>query len=162
MVGNEVRVGARVNAWYNHDGSVLATVKDQANHPNFNIQTIDNDFMLMLLEESFELGGSIRVLLSDAESDLSPESKLHVIGMGVTEFGYVASELRDAEVEAFSQETCEAIYGAPPEGLTESMFCAGLPQGGVDSCQGDRYVGWCIIVGCSFFICSYSKKCRYF
>ncbi|KAG7357151.1 trypsin-like serine protease [Nitzschia inconspicua] len=137
MVGYEVRVGARVNGWYHSDGSILATVEKQANHPNFNERTVDFDFMLMLLEESLEIGGDTVIELSDDESDLAPQTKLHVIGMGVTEFGFVAPELKDAEVEAFSQETCEAVYGAPPGGVTESMFCAGLPEGGVDSCQGD-------------------------
>jgi trypsin len=140
MLGYEVRVGARLNGWYNDDGSEIGTVVRQANHPNFSPQTIDNDFMLLKLEEDFQLKGDTRVFLSDDPDDLAPNKKLHVVGMGLTEFGYVSSELLDAEVEAYSQPDCEAIYGAPPGGVTENMFCAGIPEGGTDACQGDRYV----------------------
>lgn len=140
MPGNEVRIGARLNGWYNSDGSLRTTVKKQANHPDFDRRSINNDYMLLLLEESFELAGNTRLVLSDKESDYAPDTVYHVMGLGMTEFGFVSGELLDAEVKKFSQPTCESIYGAPPTGVTESMICAGVLEGGVDSCQGDRYI----------------------
>ncbi|KAM8836591.1 hyaluronan-binding protein 2 [Spinachia spinachia] len=60
-----------------------------------------------------------------------------VSGWGVTETQkYGTNQLLDARVLLISQEKCKAphVYGAS---LDDSMFCAGLLQGGVDSCQGD-------------------------
>jgi Trypsin len=143
MIDREVRVGAQLRGWYNNDGSYRTAVIRQVNHPNFNEDTLDSDFMLMLVEDSFELGSDVTIDLSSDETDYTAGNTLNVIGMGTTEFGYLSPELLEAEVLAYNQAECEAIYGAPPSGITENMFCAGVPQGGVDSCQGDRYVGFC-------------------
>jgi hypothetical protein len=141
LIGREVRVGARLNGWYNDDGSYRAEVIEQANHPNYGEQGLDSDFMLMLVDGAFELGGDVIIDISSEESDYTAGKKLHVIGLGVTEFGSVSPQLLDAEVLAYDQTECEVIYGAPPDGITENMFCAGVPEGGIDSCQGDRYAG---------------------
>jgi hypothetical protein len=152
MIGRQVRVGAHINSWYNNDGSYRSDVINQINHPNFNEVTLDNDFMLMLLQGDFELGGDVTIDMSSEESDYTAGNKLHVVGLGITEFGYVSSELLDGEVQAYDQAECEAIYGAPPNGATENMFCAGVPQGGIDSCQGDRYVRPNVLLNWFFFV----------
>ena len=38
-------------------------------------------------------------------------------------------------VPAVSDEDCLAVYGS--ERMLDYMICAGVPQGGIDSCYGD-------------------------
>src|SRR5262249_32600451 len=58
-----------------------------------------------------------------------------VVGWGNTETkGYKPSQiLLQANVPVVSESACHAIY--PDTGKV--AFCAGYPQGGVDTCQGD-------------------------
>ncbi|XP_072776809.1 kallikrein-14-like [Taeniopygia guttata] len=43
-------------------------------------------------------------------------------------------DLQCAQVQTFGPRQCARAYG---NAVTPNMFCAGVPQGGVDSCQGD-------------------------
>uniref|UniRef100_A0A667ZVR9 trypsin n=1 Tax=Myripristis murdjan TaxID=586833 RepID=A0A667ZVR9_9TELE len=60
-----------------------------------------------------------------------------VSGWGATETEtYGTNQLLDARVLLISQERCKApqVYGTS---LDSSMLCAGIMQGGIDSCRGD-------------------------
>ena len=142
--GTQVRVGAVKALWSEDDGSTIATIVDQIIHPAYNDYTIENDFMLLLLEEEIvnrktPEGGSILVL-SDNEDDLKAGNEIHILGLGIDDTGLVADQLRDATVETFSDEDCFAAYGPVADlGVNaENMFCAGIPvEGGIDTCSGD-------------------------
>jgi secreted trypsin-like serine protease len=58
-----------------------------------------------------------------------------VIGYGLTtEYASTTSPiLRETEVPIYAQATCRAAY----PGLPSTVLCAGYPEGGRDSCQGD-------------------------
>ncbi|OXB54418.1 UNVERIFIED_CONTAM: hypothetical protein H355_014019, partial [Colinus virginianus] len=43
-------------------------------------------------------------------------------------------DLQCAGIQTFGREKCTRAYG---RSITPNMFCAGVPQGGIDSCQGD-------------------------
>ena len=47
--------------------------------------------------------------------------------------GSSPSALQWVAVPTVTNEQCNAAYN----GITDSMICAGLPEGGKDSCQGD-------------------------
>ncbi|CCH34266.1 Trypsin-like protein [Saccharothrix espanaensis DSM 44229] len=58
-----------------------------------------------------------------------------VLGWGHTaEGGQQSARLREADIPITSDAACRKAYRAYDE---SSMFCAGFPEGGVDSCQGD-------------------------
>uniref|UniRef100_A0A8C6SI88 trypsin n=1 Tax=Neogobius melanostomus TaxID=47308 RepID=A0A8C6SI88_9GOBI len=59
-----------------------------------------------------------------------------ISGWGATETQSYSSQLMDTNVFLISQEICKAphIYASI---LDDSMFCAGVLQGGIDTCQGD-------------------------
>ncbi|XP_047465144.1 hyaluronan-binding protein 2-like [Mugil cephalus] len=66
----------------------------------------------------------------------SPGKECVISGWGATETQKISNHLLSARVFLISDERCKAphIYG---DLLDDSMFCAGIMQGGVDSCQGD-------------------------
>jgi len=41
-------------------------------------------------------------------------------------------DLQCANIQVISEDACDRAYGSA---VTNNMFCAGVPQGGVDSCQ---------------------------
>jgi secreted trypsin-like serine protease len=138
MIDQDVRVGAFKRGWYSDDGSYTVKVADQKNHPSYSTVSLENDFMLLLLDEPFETGTGTRLLLPDEDYEIAPETPLTVCGMGISDTGYTPDKLMDVEILAKSDSQCEAAYGAGPSGVTvDSMFCAGVDEGGRDSCQGD-------------------------
>ncbi|KAG7359037.1 peptidase S8 family protein [Nitzschia inconspicua] len=148
--GRSVRVGAfRLSAMWDTN-AVSRVVIEQKNHPSFNDNTVENDFMLLRLEQPVYLeDGGVTLELSNSESDVAAGTELTVLGLGVTGtsswgglFGPgMASQpdqLMDVEIEAYSDEQCLSAYGSGWKGVKiDSMFCAGAPLGGKDSCQGD-------------------------
>lgn len=58
-----------------------------------------------------------------------------VTGWGTTsEGGSLSNILQEVTVKYYSQESCKAIYKSA---VTDSIMCAGIPEGGKDACQGD-------------------------
>ncbi|XP_050840810.1 kallikrein-8-like [Serinus canaria] len=57
-----------------------------------------------------------------------------VSGWGTTKSpgAQLPRDLQCAQVQTFGPEQCARAYGSA---VTRNMFCAGVPQGGVDSCQ---------------------------
>ncbi|MER7791883.1 serine protease [Streptomyces sp. NPDC097640] len=69
-----------------------------------------------------------------------PGARAAVYGWGDTRGnGSYASTLRATRLRVMPDATCEEAYpgGAEGEYISESMMCAGLPDGGRDACQGD-------------------------
>ncbi|KAL3922296.1 MAG: hypothetical protein SGILL_002280 [Bacillariaceae sp.] len=139
----------RVGAYYRNNlvdmNDQPALVVEQYNHPNYNDNTVENDFTLMRLRDPVYVSKMLEI--SDDSSDVFDGTELTVLGLGVTAeasnflgglFGgnsELPSKLMDVEIEAYSDTRCERAYGNGVE--TESMFCAGVPFGGKDSCSGD-------------------------
>jgi len=51
-----------------------------------------------------------------------------------SEGGSIANQLRKVTIPVIATPTCKKYYG--DEEITDSMLCAGLAEGGKDSCQG--------------------------
>ncbi|MFI1332027.1 serine protease [Streptomyces sp. NPDC020845] len=69
-----------------------------------------------------------------------PGARAAVYGWGDTRGnGSYASTLRASRVRVLPDEACEEAYPGNAEGeyRSETMMCAGLPDGGRDACQGD-------------------------
>jgi secreted trypsin-like serine protease len=139
FVGSQVRVGA-FDADGTADGSRLVTVIDQRSHPQFrDIAGLQNDFLLLLLAESVDIEDkSPKLRLSNLDSDISPGTTQTVIGLGLLSSGGAqATTLQEVNVQTISDNQCLENYVSstvltPFPGIT---FCAGVPQGGQDSCQ---------------------------
>ena len=109
-------------------------ISRKVKHPNYNSNTLVNDFMLLFLDESLT---DIPVVPINGNNNSPDDGELlTVIGTGATsEGGNGSAQLKEVDVPVVSQSTCNSNYGG---GIVESvMFCAGVPEGGKDSCQGD-------------------------
>merc|ERR1711962_1649639 len=130
--------------------NVRAGVKDKNNNSG---QTIDishgvwneempyvgnnNDFIILKLSSPLTFNenvGPICLPDPDHAPDASGQT-CFVSGWGTLESGgSTPSDLQWVAVPTVTNEECSQSYN---NGITDSMICAGLPEGGKDSCQGD-------------------------
>ena len=106
-------------------------------HPDYNSGTTNNDYAIVRLTESVELGArAVPACLPDATfaGDFLDDKTMTVSGWGTTSSGRSQSGvLLSVDVPGISNTVCRANYSE--NAITDSMMCAGA--GGVDSCQGD-------------------------
>jgi trypsin len=104
--------------------------------PLFDEATLQWDVVILVLEEA---STSTPIMLAGAdEGDLwDAERPAYVSGWGSIDNGSFPDDLRAAEIEMIADETCESpsIYGV--DFISETMVCAGVLAGGVDTCAGD-------------------------
>lgn len=111
-------------------------------HDAYNASTQDND--LALLKLAAPAPSELRTT-EVATADLDKQynevgAPVAVIGWGATnEGGRTTPRLLEAFVTVQSTKQCEANYQMviPGVDITDNMWCAGEPEGGKDSCQGD-------------------------
>jgi len=112
------------------------TVRGVSLHPYFKSRTLDADIALLELsrrpsQPSMPFGINPPVAQSTT-----------VIGWGLTSVdpdtyaptGGISTKLREVSVPVVSNDDCNTAYFG---GVTEFMFCAGVANGGKDSCTGD-------------------------
>ncbi|KAI4896909.1 hypothetical protein NFI96_031595 [Prochilodus magdalenae] len=111
--------------------------KNNAMRTNF-----DNDIALIKLNSSITFNMNVMpVCLPPQDADLS--SSGWVSGFGLTEHYHTANKLRYITLPVVEQELChksietERAVREDVAPLTANMFCAGLPEGGKDTCSGD-------------------------
>ena len=112
------------------DAGEAFPVGSVATHANYNDQTSENDIALLkLLGDTSDFEG-----LLNTENVLGANEDVVVVGWGLTEEnGTPSPTLRKVSLRTVTNESCDLVYG----GITDTMLCAGIPEGGRDSCQGD-------------------------
>lgn len=131
-----VRVGSSFRA---KDGE-LVQVQEVTVHPKYNGFTIDYDFALLKLRKSLEFTQNVKpVKLTEQDKSPSAGTLCTVSGWGNTQNPNESSEqLRAVSVPVVDQDVCDKAY-QEFSGVTPRMLCAGLDQGGKDSCK-DLYL----------------------
>mmetsp|Transcript_38306 Transcript_38306/g.92666 ORF Transcript_38306/g.92666 Transcript_38306/m.92666 type:complete len:387 (+) Transcript_38306:154-1314(+) len=135
--GSFVTVGALYPDNDSTAGATEVKVVRWARHPNYNANTLDNDFAIMQISPPVTLTSSVTFSINDSRNIQEGED-LTVIGLGLLEENANndgAPILQEGTVQAISHSDCNSWYRG---GVTDAnMFCAGKEEGGIDSCQGD-------------------------
>lgn len=111
-------------------------------HPEYKSPTSGNDVALIRLNRPAP-NRAVPLILENDDGIWQPGTAATVIGWGQTKEGKhpLASVLRQVQVPILADASCARDYPLDdPNGFTfraATMFCAGKPEGGIDSCQGD-------------------------
>lgn len=97
----------------------------------------NNDFIILKLSQPLQFNDNVQPACLPS-ADYAPEltGKTCVVsGWGTLQSGAnsLPTMLQWVDVPLVTNAQCSNSYG----GITTSMICAGLPEGGKDSCQGD-------------------------
>ena len=124
----------------NTDDGTRHTVCQAISHPQYTSSpTTDYDYAVVVLNEAIELGGrAVPACLPGADfaGSFLDDKTMTVSGWGRLESGGDSPNvLHSVDVPGISNEECAASYSN--EQISDAMLCAGQPEGGIDSCQGD-------------------------
>jgi secreted trypsin-like serine protease len=111
------------------------TVDRIVRHQDFDFATYYNDIALLHLTTAVD--APIVTLIGNNSALDALSMMALVMGWGVTEDGYGAISLKQAELPIVAQQTCADLYSQQGYTLSDSMLCAGYHTGGVDACSGD-------------------------
>lgn len=128
-----VRVGS---SFSNTDGEIFY-VEKVIRHPRYSAITLNFDFAILKLTSDIKLEPNVKEIIAlPSENDkVDEKTEVFVSGFGLTgDNAYNANALRGVIVPVVSQKICRRIY---PLVLSNQMVCAGLTEGGKDSCSGD-------------------------
>ncbi|KAH8808584.1 trypsin-like cysteine/serine peptidase domain-containing protein [Xylogone sp. PMI_703] len=133
---SSVRVRAGTLTWAS--GGTQVGVSSILVNPSYNSRLTDNDVAVWHLSSSLPQSSTIGYATLPAQGeDPAAGSTVTTAGWGVTSenSGSLPSRLNKVSVPVVSRASCRADYGT--SAITNNMFCAGLTQGGKDSCSGD-------------------------
>jgi trypsin len=145
-VANTVHLGSLIAG----DG-VKRYVEKYIPHPAYTISDPQHDFMLLKIHgsalqdtyynETADQWVTVPTQLATIplnSDDNNPQEgdQLTVMGFGVTEFGQTqkVNEMHQITVPAYDRD-CDDGFSGHPDFDPDTMFCAGYPEGGKDSCQ---------------------------
>ncbi|XP_036913386.1 transmembrane protease serine 4 isoform X3 [Sturnira hondurensis] len=98
----------------------------------------EKDIALVKLQYPLTFSDTVRpICLPFSDEELAPATPLWVIGWGFTEpgGGKMSDILLQASVQVIDRTRCNAEDAYQGE-ITKEMLCAGILEGGVDTCQG--------------------------
>lgn len=128
-----VRVGSDDRS----NGGVLAHIQAIYIHPEFKMETINNDFTLLLLEEGIDFPLHVEFAnLPEPNTQVNTGDMMLIAGWGVTESKKSSQYLLGAAVPIYDIAKCKKSYHNQ---ITDAMICAGYERGKIDSCQGNFF-----------------------
>ncbi|KAM0253577.1 hypothetical protein ACHAQJ_007249 [Trichoderma viride] len=133
---SQVKVRAGTLTWAS--GGVQVGVSSITVNPSYTTRNGVPDFDVAVWKLSSPIQASSSIgyaTLPAANSDPAAGSTLTTAGWGTTSenSNSLPSRLNKVSVPVISRTSCNSEYGV----ITNNMFCAGLAQGGKDSCSGD-------------------------
>ncbi|CAH0695422.1 unnamed protein product [Spodoptera exigua] len=133
---------ARVGSSWANSGGFVYALNSFTIHPNYNIQTMNNDIAILhpTVDIAFTIGNVVKpVFIAGSKYNLPVSQIVWAAGWGSSHVGAAPSEkLRHFQGRVISHYTCAAKYATIGANLTDNMLCFGWPYGvSRDRCQGD-------------------------
>jgi len=128
--------GIKLNNFENEEQK--RDVAEIIGHPDYDSSTITNDACLLKLKQPFEFTDYVSpIALPAPQQDTAEGSPVTVTGWGaLTEGGAILPNvLHKVSVPVVGDVQCNEYYSSHGYTVADSMICAGLPEGGKDSCQ---------------------------
>lgn len=123
------RLAVRVGSKFAMYRGQFNRVKKVHQHPMYHTKSLDYDVSVLELTDELTMGEPITLARSLPE----PGTPCMASGWGDTlEGGSPIPNLMAVHIPAKSKETCIEIY---KHLITDNMFCAGILDGGKDTCQ---------------------------
>lgn len=107
-------------------------------HPDYDVETVDNDMALLRLRRPFRMTKHVSVAcLPSANTNMDVDSMGTILGWGKRKNSalYGTDVLHEAQVPIASTQSCKSVY--EDYFISNNMVCAGYKRGKVDSCAGD-------------------------
>ncbi|XP_026133110.1 serine protease 27-like [Carassius auratus] len=132
FLGRQIQGGINPN-------EVFRYVRFIIKHPSYNNLTNENDIALLKLRSPVPFTDYIRpVCLAAHNSVFNSGTDSWITGWGNIGEGVPLlspNVLQEVDVSVIGNRQCNCLYGVG--NITDNMICAGLLEGGKDSCQGD-------------------------
>uniref|UniRef100_A0A9J7XVQ1 Peptidase S1 domain-containing protein n=2 Tax=Cyprinus carpio TaxID=7962 RepID=A0A9J7XVQ1_CYPCA len=106
-------------------------------HHDYDKDSKNNDIALLQLSSTVTFSDYIKpVCLASASSEFDAGTKSWVTGWGLLNFGgnETPNILQEVQIPVVSNSVCQSAHGSI---ITSNMLCAGLKEGGKDSCMRD-------------------------
>lgn len=140
MYNLTVRIGSTDYA----NGGTVYQVSRFIKHKNFDPKTVDWDFALLELQKSIEFNEAAQPIKMIEKQRKTVDDTIHLVtgwgnrGESPNSAEFIASNehLRGVEIPIVNQNKCIDTY-KERRNVTPRMLCAGVEQGGKDSCQND-------------------------
>ncbi|XP_073688757.1 chymotrypsinogen A-like [Garra rufa] len=116
---------------------ISRTVTKLISHPKYSTTTQNNDIALLQLSSSVAFTDYIKpVCLAAAGSVFGEGTMSWITGWGKlkSEDTQIPNMLQEVEIPIVNNNVCNKTYKGA---ITSNMLCAGLNEGGKDSCKGD-------------------------
>jgi len=130
--------GVKLNNFENEEEN--RNLAQIVSNPRYSSSNQENDICLLQLKEALEWTEFVQpIALPEFQQQTADGTMATVTGWGTLHEGdfNLPNELHKVDVPVIGDEECNAAYASAGYGTSESMICAGLPEGGKDSCQGD-------------------------
>ncbi|XP_077558596.1 trypsin-1-like [Haemaphysalis longicornis] len=126
------------------DTDEVVYVKKITKHPQWNSETLENDYALLELRTPLDFEGRHKHLMPVCLPEPNQgfeEQNCTISGWGLTkdrsQGGKIPAKLQKADVPVVKHATCKEYYQSINEVKEETMICAGPEEGGRSVCQGD-------------------------
>lgn len=119
---------------------VVKAVRRMIIHRDYNPETFDNDIALLELETPFESKPHITPICLPTNDESYVGRKAYVSGFGKLSYGgTVPSVLQTVQLPIVDNRSCQKMFADAGhfKFIRDQFICAGYPQGGKDSCEGD-------------------------
>ncbi|CAH2087271.1 unnamed protein product [Euphydryas editha] len=126
-----------------NDGPKYISIEKIIKHDDYNSPERYYDIAIVELAEAVNFGPLIRPACLWNNPETSSLDKVSITGWGATHAGsnIGAEELQVAEIDIIEDEICNKLleerHSRLWSGLSDHQLCAGVLEGGIDSCDGD-------------------------